>query len=179
MYSLLLSLALLLLATESTGSTLWRHTRDIAEQNSGQHDAKQFRELPRLRKNEPQQQLEFTKVLSNWDNMYSFFTQEIANKVNATYHNKSRTPCPWTYEVDHDFNRYPQYIHQARCSPSNNKKCYSINEVEWSQCSCEAVNYTMPVLKRNHCNSTTGEQSWIISEAIVYAACVPRYNINN
>lgn len=171
---------MLLLATGSIARTLHRHTRNVTEHDAkqrsiSQHDPKQQRKLLRLQKNVPQQQLEFSNVISYWDDIYTFFTPDLAT-VSATYQNRSHTPCPWTYVLDHDFNRHPQYIYQAHCDPSNNYLCQNTDQAEWSECTCQHVEYNIPVRKRINCDSTTGEQHWVISNEIVYGACVPRFN---
>ena len=155
---------MLLLAMESTASTLYRPKRDAQQFSLG---------LLRVQRN-AQQQLEFNSINSNWDNLYTFFTPQL-DQASAIYQNHTYTPCPWTYTVDHDFNRYPQYLYHARCDPSNKYKCYHSNQLS-SRCSCQQVNYTIPTLTRTKCDSSTGEQHWTIDEAIVYGACVPRFN---
>ena len=155
-------MAVLLIAMECTANSLYRPSEQY---NLG---------LLRLRKTTPQQQqLEFNSVISNWDSMDTFFTPQLA-QVSATYQNHTYTPCPWTYIVDHNFNRYPQYLYHARCDPSNNYKCYHGDKL--SQCSCQQVNYTIPILTRTRCDDSTAEQHWTVDQAIVYGACVPRFN---
>lgn len=155
---------------ESTASTLHRPKRDAQQISLG---------LLRVQKNVPQQQqqqqqLQFDSVTSNWDNVNTFFTPQL-DQVTAIYKNHTYNPCPWTYEVDHDFNRYPQYIHHARCHPSNdNNVCYHSDQLS-SNCICQQVNYTIPILTRTKCDHSTAEQHWTIDEAIVYGACVPRF----
>ena len=160
---------MLLLATESTARTPWKHTRDDKISHHGDHYHK---ELPRSRRNIPDQ-IQFDEVTGSWDDKNTFFTPDLV-LVNITYQNKSMTPCPWRYEVDHDFNRYPQYIYYAQCDTHT---CHDPGTLLGTQkdCICTEVNYTIPTLKRTTCNSSTNEQQWIISQTIFPGACVPRF----
>ena len=45
--------------------------------------------------------------------------------------------CPWDYQCDYNQNRIPQYLWKAKCRTDN----------------AVTVNYTVPVLKREACNS--------------------------
>ena len=161
---------MLLLATESTARTPWRHTRDETISHNG---AEHHRELLRLQRNLPDQ-IKFDEVISSWDDRNTFFTPQLV-QANITYQNKSYTPCPWRYVVDHDFNRYPQYIYQIECDASNKYKCHNPAGVLGTNCECRKVQYTIPTLKRTACDSSTGEQHWIISQTTFPGACVPRF----
>ena len=155
---------MLLLATESTARTLWR--------DDNHNGAEHHKELLRLQRNLPKQ-LKFDQVVAFWDDKNSFFTPQLV-QANITYQNKNFTPCPWRYVVDHDFNRYPQYIYYAECDASNQNNCHNAGLLG-TQCICGEVQYTIPTLKRTTCDSSTGEQQWTISQTTFPGACVPRF----
>ena len=101
-----------------------------------------------------------------WDTADTFFQND--NTENVTKKISPASLCPWGYEKEHDANRYPQYIHQAKCKSST---CtgYSGDKT----CKCTKISYLMPVLKRQSCNPATGIQSWNPVNIEVSTACVP------
>ena len=160
---------MLLLATESLARTPWKHTRDTISHRGDKYR----RELLRSQRNLPEQ-IAFDEVTGSWDDKNTFFTPDLV-LVNITYQNKSNTPCPWRYEVDHDFNRYPQYIYYAKCEVPHT--CHDPDGVlgTLQDCVCTEVNYTIPTLKRTTCDSSNGGQQWIISQTTFSGACVPKF----
>lgn len=162
---------MLLIATESTTArTLYTATRDYTEDVISHDDAKG---LLRLRKNEPQQLL-LSKVIANWDTTDTFFNQELA-QTSVIYHNKSFTPCPWSYVSNHDFNRYPQYIQNVNC---NSSTCHDNTGKMLNQdvCTCREVFYNIPTMVRINCDSSVDKQQWKINYTLVSGACVPHFN---
>ena len=118
-------------------------------------------------------QLQLINLTGTWDNRDTFFNPQLAI-VRNTYQNKSHTPCPWTYVVERDINRYPQYIQNVKCSSF---ACYNSEGVghEGGSCACTEVKYNIPILQRTKCDSD-GEH-WEVDSAIVHVACVPHlYN---
>lgn len=101
-------------------------------------------------------QPQLSNLTAYWDDKNTLFTSAL-----------DRTPCSWTYEQDHDFNRYPQYINNARCNP--------VRRNVKGLCVCKEVKYTIPVLRRTRCDSSNGEQRWEISSQVVSAACAPHF----
>ena len=146
-------LLLVLVASQTTAKTLG-------------HDHVSNYRLPR---NQPEQ-LKFTEVSGLWDDKNTFFTP---NLVRANI-NGNLTGCPWRYVVDHNFNRYPQYIYRAECDRSNMNKCHGV--LGTSRCTCTEVEYSIPILERRSCDSSSGEQHWVISGMTFSGACVPRFN---
>ena len=108
-------------------------------------------------------QPQLSNLTGSWDSPNSFFNQQL-DVVSNTYHNKSHTSCPWSYQVEENSNRYPRYIHNVKCSTM---RCYS-SDGRVTECGCVAVKYTMPILKR------TDAQKWKIASTEVNVACVPR-----
>lgn len=163
---------MLLLATESTARTPWKHAKDDTISHHGDN---YHRELLRSRRNLPEQ-IEFDEVIGSWDDKNTFFTPELVEVI-ITYQNKNKTLCPWRYEVDHDFNRYPQYIYYAKCDVST---CHNPGGLLGTQqdCICTEVNYTIPTFNRTTCDSSTSEQQWIISQTTFPGACVPKFQPN-
>jgi len=101
-----------------------------------------------------------------WDRTDTFFQNDDINNVNNEISPASL--CPWSYELEHDINRYPQYMYQAKC---NTTTCngYSGSKT----CMCTPISYPMPVMKRQSCNPATGMQSWSPISFTVTTGCVP------
>ena len=116
-------------------------------------------------------QPDLSNLRGNWDSSISFFNPYLA-RVNATYQNSSRTPCPWKYEAQYDANRYPRYIHNVVCHSPND--CYDNTGHMIASCSCQEVKYTMPIMRRTKCDSNG--QQWQSDYATVNVACIPRFN---
>jgi len=118
---------------------------------------------------------QFIDLTANgWDDTNTFFGSQELDKTRNTYKSGDKTPCPWRYIAEHDFNRYPQYLQNVSCLQTS---CTHHNTP--GTCECREVGYTVQILKRTQCvdsmgNSSTGQQEWKATNIIVNVACVPR-----
>ena len=102
-----------------------------------------------------------------WDTENTVFENQNGTSRAKITGESSNSLCQWSYEVEHDANRYPQYIYQAKC---NSSTCTGYNG---KTCTCKAISYLIPVLKRQSCNPATGVQYWNVVNVAVTTACVP------